>query len=184
MRRKLIKQDVFEQIANSSVTTAEHELVEAASVLAKALSKDTLTLHSFNESTVMYETLDDTYVHAGYEIKQGQISFNDIEELVVDHDSKKSKMKSILSEMIDSILVDDTKKADLLFENYLGMYSFSEAKKNLFGKDDKPNLFTKGKKPSFGKKDKEDKGNPFKKKDADFPEKLKKAGKICLKKVY
>lgn len=170
MRRKLIKQDAFEQIANSSVTAAERELSEAASVLTKVLGKDHLSLHSFTESTVMYETQDDTYVHAGFELKNGNVTLTNVEELVVDHDSKKNKMKSILGEMVEALLVDDTKKADGFFESYMNMVSFNEAKK-----EKKENPFfakkkDKGDKKAFGKKaDKKD--------NEAFGKKLKLAGK-------
>lgn len=182
MRRKLIKQDAFEQIANSSVLTAEHELAEAKNILARALGKDHLSLHSFNGSTVMYETLDDTYVHAGYDISDDSITFSNIEELVVDHDSKVQKMKGILGEMVDAILVDNNDKASDLFSNYLGNYSWNEAKKFVFGKEEEGDE-KKGKKaPPFGKGKKGDKKeNPFKKgkgkKDEKFKEALRTAGR-------
>lgn len=131
MRRKLIKQEAFEQIANSSVTAAERELVEAENVLAKALGKAHLSLHCFNESTVMYETKDDTFVHAGYEVKSDHISFHNIEELVVDHETKVAKRKSVLAEMIDAVLTDKTPNAEHLFNEYMGLYSFNEAKKTI-----------------------------------------------------
>jgi len=183
MRRKLIKQDAFEQIANSSVTTAEHELVEAEGVLARALGKDHLDLHCFNESTVLYETLDDTYVHAGYEIKNNQVTFNNIEELVVDTESKTKKRKTVLGEMLQAVLVDNSQKAGQLFSNYMGLYSFNEAKK-LFGKEDKKGgKKDKGKKlpPWMKGKDKDEKGGKDKKghkeKFSFFKGKAKKAGK-------
>lgn len=182
MRRKLIKQDAFEQIANSSVTTAEHELVEAEGVLARALGKDYLNLHCFNESTVLYETLDDTYVHAGYEIKNNQVTFNNIEELVVDTESKAKKRKGVLGEMLQAVLVDNSAKAGQLFSNYMGLYSFNEAKK-LFGKEEKggkkkgkggPPWLNKGKDEEKGGK----KGKKHHKEKFDFFKgKAKKAGK-------
>jgi len=130
MRRKLIKQDAFDRITNESVTTAERELVEAAPILAKALGRDYLDLHCFNESTVLYETVDDTYVHAGYGIKKDGVDLTNIEELVIDESSRRSKMKSLLSEMIDSVLQDDHAKAKDLFNTYLGMIRWSEFKEN------------------------------------------------------
>lgn len=177
MRRKLIKQEAFEQIANSSVTTAEHELKEAAGVLARALGKDHLNLHSFNNATVMYETLDDTYVHAGYEIKDNQVTFNSIEELVIDTESKAKKRKETISEMLQAVLVDNGDKANQLFSKYMEIYSFNEAKKH-FGKDDK----SKDKKlpPWLKGKEKDEKGKKeknSKEKFNFFKGKAKKAGK-------
>ena len=165
MRRKLIKQDAFERITNESVTTAERELVEAESILAKALGRDHLALRSFTPSTVLYETLDNTYVHAGYEIKNGNVTFNNIEELVIDESSRKGKVRSILSEIIDAVLVDNNAKAKELFSDYMQHVRWNEVK----GESDNP-----FKKKGKGKKDKkhhdEDKKNHLFKK-------AKKAGK-------
>jgi hypothetical protein len=197
MRRKLIKQDAFEQIANTSINAAATELVEAGDVLAKKLGKNSLSLHCFNESTAVYESDDETYVHAGYEIENGKITFQNIEELVVDHDSKKEKQKAILSEVLDAVLTDNNEKASDLYKNYLGLHSWNESKKMLFGKDDKkdgkkmpPWLKGKGKDkdddeekdgkkvPAFMKKkgDKKDKKGD-KKKSPEFIKNLKGAGK-------
>jgi hypothetical protein len=130
MRRKLIKQDAFDRITNESVTTAERELVEAAPILAHALGKGPMALHCFNESTAVFKTDKDTYVHAGYGIKNEAIDFTNIEELVIEESTRKDKMRSTLSEMIDSVLQDDHAKAEDLFENYLGMVRWSEFKEN------------------------------------------------------
>lgn len=131
MRRKLIKQEAFDRIISESVTTAERELVEVESILAKAVGKDHLRLKSFTESTVVYESVNGDFVHAGYEIKNGQITFNNIEELVIDEESTKEKRKQTLSEMIDAVLLDNSSKAEGLFGNYLGMVRWNEAKKEL-----------------------------------------------------
>jgi hypothetical protein len=130
MRRKLIKQDAFDRIISESVNTAERELVEAEPILARAMGKDFLRLKSFTESTCLYETIKGTYVHAGYELKNGQIMFNNVEELIIDESSHKAKRKSILSEMLNSIIMNNNSKANELFENYLGMVRWNEAKEN------------------------------------------------------
>ncbi len=147
MRRKLIKQDAFDRIISESVTSAKRELVEAESILARALGKDFLSLCSFTESTVLFETTHGSYIHAGYEIKNEGITLNNVEELVIDEASQKEKRRSTLSEMIDAVLVNDQGKAEESFDKYLGSVRWTEAKK------------------PFGKDDKEDKkGFPFKKK--------------------
>lgn len=178
MRRKLIKQDAFDRIISESVTTAERELVEAEPILARAMGKDFLRLKSFTESTCLYETGNGSYVHAGYDLKNGQITFNNVEELIIDESSQREKRKSTLSEMIDAVLVNNKAKADELFGNYLGMVRWNEAKKEL------PAFLKKGKKdeedhdddheekkdlpPFLKKKDKkEDKLPPFMKKGKD-----------------
>lgn len=166
MRRKLIKQDAFDRIISESVTTAERELVDAEPILARAMGKDFLRLKSFTESTCLYETLNDTYVHAGYEVKNGQITFNNVEELVIDESSHKEKRKTTLSEMIDAILVNNSAKANELFENYLGMIRWNEAKEN---KKELPAFLKKGKKDEDDNEEDDDKEKslpPFlKKKD-------------------
>ena len=136
MRRKLIKQDAFDAITNESVTNAEYELHEVEEILAKALNKDYLKLRCFNESTVLFETLDGSYVHAGYDVDDDQITFSGMEELIIDHDSRNEKMKSSLSEMIDSLLKDNTAKATDLFQNYLELFSWKEGTKRLVKGDD------------------------------------------------
>ena len=173
MRRKLIKQETFEKITNESVTTAQRELVESESILARALGRDYLSLHSFNEGTVVFETRDHSFVHAGYDIKNGQITFNNIEELVIDESSRKQKQREIISNMIDCVLTADENnnqhgRAEELFNEYLSMVRWDEVKgENPFAKkgekEDKKEGFPFGKK---GKgKDKEEKGeNPFAKK--------------------
>ena len=179
MRRKLIKQDAFERITNESVNAREEELMNAGEVIAKALGRDQLVLRSFNESTVLYETLDNTYVHAGYQINNDQITFNNIEELVVDDHSRKEKRKAILGEMIDSLMKkNEDAKAQSLFSNYMEMVNWIESKKiadAMSGKEDGENPFAKkgkkGKKGKFpfGKKGEKDGGkkrNPFFKKKA------------------
>jgi hypothetical protein len=172
MRRKLIKQEAFDEIASSSVTAAERELVEAEDVLARALGKNQLSLHSFNGSVVMYESLDDTYVHAGYDIKDNNVTFNSIEELVVDHNSKIAKRKNILGEMIDAVLVDDESKANQLFNEYMGLYSFNEAKKTKITEKETDGKF------KFGATDVEDKP----KKTGKFPDKMNPFEKKAAKK--
>lgn len=128
MRRKLIKQDAFDRIISESVNAAERELVEVELILAKAVGKNCLRLKSFTESTVLYESEDGGYIHAGFEVKNGQITLNNIEELIIDENSQKEKRKSILSEMIDAVVVDRSDKANELFGNYLGIVRWNEAK--------------------------------------------------------
>lgn len=119
MRRKLIKQDAFDSIIKESSTTAEFELAEAASVLSKSLNKGPLSLHCFTDSTVVYETLDHTFVHAGYQIENNNVIFNNIEELIIDEESSHQKRKGIISNMLESILTNDVSKSQSLFKNYL-----------------------------------------------------------------
>ena len=205
MRRKLIKQEAFEQIANSSVVVVENELIEAERILSRALGQD-VRLHSFNESTVLYETDSETYVHSSYKVDEGKVTFSNIEELVIDEDSKAARRKEVLSEMLECIVKDKSEKAKSLFSDYMSLSTFAEAKKfvikakedeegqpkfNTEERDDKekePNQKKKKKSPveklqdkkARDKKDKDKEGgkglNFEKGKDA-FKKKVKAAGK-------
>lgn len=130
MRRKLIKQDAFDVMVSNSATSAEKELKEAEDVLAKAIGKDHLNLHCFNESTVVFETRDNSFVHAVYELNEEKVSFSNIEELIVDESSRKEKVRNVISEMIDALLVDESKKAESLFNDYLQSYGWSDNNSN------------------------------------------------------
>jgi hypothetical protein len=126
MRRKLIQQDAFDRIKQNSVTVAERELVEAAPILAKTLETSDLELHCFTENAVVYKTKDDNFVHAGFDVKKDRVNFTNIEELVIDESTRQSKIKSLLSEMIDAIIQDDSAKAEILFNEYLGNVRWSD----------------------------------------------------------
>lgn len=171
MRRKLIKQDALERINNESVTLAEKELNEAAPILAKSLGFDHLKLSSFNSNTALFETINNTYIHAGYDIKNGALVLNNIEELVVEEESRKAKIHGILSNLIDCVLLNKNDKAKEHFSEYMSNVRWNEAK-NPFAKFNKE----KGKKG----KDKEDKkGKKVKDKEEknNFFVKAKKASK-------
>lgn len=129
MRRKLIKQDAFEQIANSSVNQAYHELKEAEEILSRAIGEEHLQLLSFNESIVLYQTLNETFVHASYKIEEGKVSFSNIEELVIDEESRTAKRKDVLGNMLECLLRGKEDQASHLFKDYLGLCSFKEANK-------------------------------------------------------
>jgi hypothetical protein len=176
MRRKLINQDAFDRIISESVNSAERELVEAEQILARAMGKDFLRLKSFTESTVLYETVDGSFVHAGYEIKNGQITLNNVEELIIDESSQKEKRRAFLSEMIDSVLVDNNNKAKEVFKNYLDMVRWNESKSC---DDKKMNKKKNDKENNFLKKDeKEDEDDDAKHSEEKKSHLYKKAKKV------
>lgn len=119
MKRKLIDFNTFEKISNESVLNAEYELQEAADVVARALDIDFLELNGFTGETVLYETLDNTYVHAGYKLDKDSVTFDNIEELVINEETEKSKAKEILGKMVDSLLEGQENAAEKLFSDYL-----------------------------------------------------------------
>lgn len=119
MKRKLIDFNTFEQISNESVLNAEYELQEAADVVARALDIDFLELNGFTSETVLFETLDDTYVHASYDINPDSITFDNIEELVINEETEKAKAKELLGKMVDSLLEGQENEAEKLFSDYV-----------------------------------------------------------------
>lgn len=152
MRRRLIQQSDFDKILNESVATAKKELVEAESILGHALGKEFLTLKSFTESTVIYEAKDGTYVQAGYQIRNGKVTFSNVEEVVIDEASQKEKRRNILSDMLEAIVTDNEEKANEMYQKYLGMVRWNEAKKEDCDKEhDKKSKGKEKKEFFFGK---------------------------------
>lgn len=123
MKRKLVEYEVFEKMKENSLTTAVKELVEAEDHLARALDVDSLKLSSFNESTVIYESSVGTYLRANFTMDKDKINFNDIEELVIDEDSRKEKVRGVLKGMLEAILDDKEDVANEFFDKYLAMQS-------------------------------------------------------------
>lgn len=119
MRRKLISYDAFEEMNQKSLSNAQRELLEAEDILSCTLDKGELSLHCFGESSVLYETAKGTFVRADYDIDDGYIDFNNIEEIVIDEDSHNTNIKKVVSEMLDAILDEDDVKAEQNFGNYL-----------------------------------------------------------------
>jgi hypothetical protein len=121
MKRKLINYDVFTKISEDSLSAAQKELIEAEDVLAKALGEDQLNLHCFDESTVTYETLDKTYIHASYRTDGKSVVFENIEQLIIDESSAQEKSRNILRKMLDECLKDNTAGADAAFKEYISL---------------------------------------------------------------
>lgn len=151
MKRTLIDFDRFKKIKDESLSTSESELVQAESILAKALDVDHLDLHCFGESDVTYQTADKTFVHASYRINENNIIFENVEELVIDETSAKKESRSLIGKMVEEILNNNDSKATDAFETYL---SLPTVRRSLMeGKEEE------GKKKGFlfGKKKKKDK---------------------------
>lgn len=120
MKRKLIDFDVFNKLEQGSLTTAEYELAEAEDVVSHALGKD-VKMHCLSDSTVLYQTPDDTYVHATYQMDKEALTLENIEELVVDETQERENAKGILGKMIDQLLEGEEGKANVLFEEYIDL---------------------------------------------------------------
>lgn len=134
MKRKLIDFDVFKKMESESLSNAEFELSEAEDVLARALNTDSVSLHCFGESDVLYTTPEDTYIHATYQLEDNAIILENIEELVVDEEQERKNAKALLANMIEEIVEGNDKKAENLFEEYLDLSItkrlFTEGKKS------------------------------------------------------
>ncbi len=122
MKRKLINFDVFERIQKDSLSTAEAELKGAQPILSETLGVGNMTLHCYGPENVLYETFDGTFIHANYTIKNEAVSFENVEQLVIDEESEKVKSKEILGTVLDSLLDEEQKeKASTLFADYLNL---------------------------------------------------------------
>lgn len=119
MKRKLINWDVFEKLQEESLSSTEFELVEAAPILAKALNLPYMELKSFGTENVMYETSDGEFVHSNFHIDNGNISFENIEELVLNEDSEISHSKKLCADMLEAILSDKKEQANQVFEQII-----------------------------------------------------------------
>jgi hypothetical protein len=161
MKRKLIDFDVFRKITNESLSASESELTLAEDVLARALGVDALKLHCFSEANVTFETPDKSYIHATYQLKDKTLTFENIEELVIDETTERKEAKTILTDMIDDLLQSNEQKAHQAFEHYMKLpvtrRSLMEGNKNV----NEGFPFKKGKKK--GCEEKMDRKSAFKK---------------------
>jgi hypothetical protein len=121
MKRRLIEFDVFKNIENNSLSSAQTELVEAEQILARALDLPTATLRCFGAEDVLYESVDGSFIHASYKVSDGNVIFENIEQLVIDEETETTKGREILSEMIDALLDSENEKAEGLLDQYLGL---------------------------------------------------------------
>lgn len=123
MKRKLINYEAFECIQNESLSAAERELEGSKDILATALGVDGLELDCFGESSVVYETLDGTYVRADFSVKNNHVVFENIEELVIDEETTEKKSRQLLSDMLEAILNKEDGVANELFDSFMGIPS-------------------------------------------------------------
>lgn len=132
MKRKLITYDAFDKLQCESLSSAQSELIKAEPFLAQAIGVEDLQLKSFGAEDVVYETNQGSFVHANFDMQDGQLFFDNVEELVIDEETEQKHGREVLSNLVDAILEGEDKKADNLFDSYLdlGNYkrSISEAK--------------------------------------------------------
>jgi hypothetical protein len=118
MKKKLVQYNEFKEMESNSLTSAQRELVAAEDVLSNVL-ETSVSLYCFSENDVIYETIDGDYIRAQYEIEDGKINLENLENLVVDEDSLKKESQSILSDMVDSLLEGNEEKAKSHFDSYM-----------------------------------------------------------------
>lgn len=124
MKRKLISYDVFENIQAESLSTAEQELMEAESILARTLQCEDLTLVCFGSDNVLYETADGEYVHATYKLNKKDVQFENIEQLAIEEESEINHSKEVLGTILDALLDDNEDKANELFNSFIELPVF------------------------------------------------------------
>ena len=126
MKRSLVSFEAFKKLEEHSATTAEFELIEAEDLLAQALGVD-LQLHCFGESDATYKTINGTFVHASFTLNENKLTFENVQELVIDEETEKNESKKILRDMLDSILEDNEQKATEQLHDYLELPAVKRA---------------------------------------------------------
>jgi hypothetical protein len=121
MKRKLIDFDVYSQIKTESLSRAQSELESAAHILAEALGLEVLSLDSYGSDHVLYETEEGEFVRADYSIKNGQLQFDNIEQLVINEETEVSASRDVISKMIDALVESDDNKAGELFAEWMDL---------------------------------------------------------------
>lgn len=121
MKRKLIEFDAFQKIKTESLSNAEQELKNASGLLGEALELDGLHLTSFGSDKALFESIDGDFVQADYQIKNGYVQFDNVEQLVINEETEISKSKEIISKMIDSLIESDETKANEFFNEWFDL---------------------------------------------------------------
>lgn len=121
MKRKLIDFDAFQQIRKESLTNAQTELEVAGPLLAHALGLDDLTVESFDDGRVLFESDEGEFIRADYEITGGYISFDSVEQLVLNEETEAAASRDTISRMLDALIESDEGKAEELFGEWMRM---------------------------------------------------------------
>jgi len=121
MKRKLIGYDAFNKIKTESLSNVRSELEGAADLLARTLELEGLSLVSYGQQEALFESTDGTHVHANYEVKNGFVQFDQVEQLVINEESEVVASKEVISRMIDSLIESEEGKADELFAEWMGL---------------------------------------------------------------
>src|SRR5581483_2107035 len=122
MKRNFVQYEVFEKIKETSLNASVHELIECQEHLSRVLNLS-LTLESFDNDSVIFRNEDGTYLKANYSISDDALTFDNLEEWVIDEASEVSKRKEVLAKMLESIYEDKIPEANVLFDRYMKMAS-------------------------------------------------------------
>ena len=106
---------------NNSFISIADELTDAQDQLAKTLNIDSLVLESFNESEVLYKKADGSFVKADFLLDSENISFTNLQEMVVDETSESEKRKELVAKILDAIYTDKEPEANIYFEKIVEM---------------------------------------------------------------
>lgn len=131
MKRKLVQYEVFEEMKKGSLTSTIKELTEAGEHLSSVLGVEELILDSFDETRVVYNRGYGNYIQANYSIENGDVKFENVEEIIIDEDSEKAKCKELLSNVLEAVIDEDDIKANSSFEEYMKIASVQQKRKML-----------------------------------------------------
>lgn len=123
MKRNLVSYERFEQMKANSLSTVVNELIEAQDHLARTLGTASLVLESFDDTKVIYQKEDGTFVKADYSVEGDAVNFDNLEELVIDEASETAKRKELVGKMLEAILEDKEAEAHTNFERYMELAS-------------------------------------------------------------
>lgn len=123
MKRNFVDYKDFEKMKENSLSTVVYELVEAEDHLARTLGASSLTLESFDEENVIYQKDDGTFVKSHYTVSDDAVTFDNLEEMVIDEASEVAKRKDVAQKMLEAILDDKEVDANMLFEKYMEIAS-------------------------------------------------------------
>ncbi len=119
MKRNFVEYEVFEKMKENSLSGVVYELIEAQDHLARTLGTSSLTLESFDDENVIYQKDDGTFVKSNYTVSDDAVTFDNLEELVIDEASETAKRKEVAQKMLEAILDDKEVDANSLFEKYM-----------------------------------------------------------------
>jgi hypothetical protein len=123
MKRKLVDYKDFETMKEDSLSTVVNELIEAQDHLARTLGVESLVLESVNDQNVIYQKGDGTFLRSDYRVEGERITFDNIEELVIDEASANSKRREVVNDLLSAILEDKDANAAGLLEKYMELAS-------------------------------------------------------------